>query len=107
MSIFYAIIIRQINFKGVWIMKLKFEFVVNQVADQMVAVPVGNDLAGFSGFLKVNDIGAEILEILKNEVTVEEIAAKMLEKHPESNMEEALETVKDFTAQLVESGIVE
>lgn len=88
-------------------MKLKYNFIINQVADNMVAVPVGNDLAGFSGFLKVNDIGAEILEILKNEVTVEEIAAEMLKKHPESNMEEALETVKDFTNQLLENGIVE
>ena len=88
-------------------MKLKFEFVVNQVADKMVAVPVGNDLENFSGFLKVNDIGAEILEILKNDVTLEEIAEQMLEKHPESNMEEALETVKEFTAKLIENGIVE
>ena len=88
-------------------MKLKYTFVINEVADQMVAVPVGDDLAGFNGFLKVNDIGAEILEILKNDLTVEEIAAKMLEKHPESNMEEALETVKEFTAKLIENGIVE
>ena len=88
-------------------MKLKYNFIINQVADNMVAVPVGNDLANFSGFLKVNDIGAEILEILKEEATVEEIAAKMLEKHPESNMEEALETVKEFTAKLIENGIAE
>jgi hypothetical protein len=88
-------------------MKLKYNFIINQVADNMVAVPVGNDLAGFSGFLKINEIGAEILEILKEEATVEEVAAKMLEKHPESNMEEALETVKEFTDKLLESGIVE
>ena len=88
-------------------MKLKYNFIINQVADNMVAVPVGNDLAGFSGFLKVNEIGAEILEILKEEATVEEVAAKMLEKHPESNMEEALETVKEFTNKLLENGIVE
>lgn len=88
-------------------MKLKYNFVMNNVADQIVAVPVGSDLGDFSGFLKVNDIGAEILEILKEEATVEEVAAKMLEKHPESNMEEALETVKEFTDKLIESGIVE
>lgn len=88
-------------------MKLKYEFIVNQVADNMVAVPVGSDLEGFNGFLKVNDIGAEILEILKNEVTVEEAAAELLKKHPESNMEEVLETVKEFTDKLMENGIVE
>ena len=88
-------------------MKLKYEFIINQVADQNVAVPVGNDLENFSGFLKTNDIGAEILDILKNDVTEEEIASELLKKHPESNMEEALETVKEFTAQLKENGIVE
>lgn len=88
-------------------MKLKYNFVMNKVADQNVAVPVGNDLENFSGFLKTNDIGAEILDILKNDVTEEEIATELLKKHPESNMEEALETVKEFTSQLKENGIVE
>jgi len=88
-------------------MKLKFEFVMNNVADQIVAVPVGSDLENFNGFLKVNDIGAEILEILKNDVTVEEIVAEMLKKHPEATEAEASETVKEFTDKLIESGIVE
>ena len=88
-------------------MKLKMEFIVNQVADQNVAVPVGDGVQNFSGFLKMNDIGTEILEILKNDVTVEEIAAEMLKKHPDSNMEEALETVQGFVAQLKENGLVE
>ena len=87
-------------------MKLKYEFIINQVADQMVAVPVGNSLENFNGFLKVNDVGAEILEILKNDVTVEEIAAEMLKKHPEATMEEALETIKMFTDKLIEAGVV-
>ena len=87
-------------------MKLKYEFVINQVADNLVAVPVGDGLENFNGFLKMNDIGAEILEILKNDVTVEEIAKQMLEKHPESNMEEALETVTEFTAKLNDAGVI-
>lgn len=87
-------------------MKLKYEFIINQVADNLVAVPVGDGLENFNGFVKMNDIGAEIFEILKNDVTVEEIAAEMLKKHPESNMEEALETVKAFTDKLIEEGII-
>lgn len=87
-------------------MKLKYQFVINQVADNMVAVPVGNDLENFNGFVKMNDIGAEIFDILKNDVTVEEIIKIMLEKHPESNIEEATATVKEFTDKLLEEGIV-
>ena len=87
-------------------MKLKYEFVINQVADNMIAVPVGDGMEQFGGFLKMNDIGAEILEILKNDVTAEEIAQELLKKHPESNMEEALETVTEFTNTLKENGII-
>ena len=48
------------------VMKLKYNFIVNEVADKMVAVAVGADLEAFNGFIKMNDIGAEIFEILKN-----------------------------------------
>ena len=54
----------------------------------------------------MNDIGAEIFEILKEDVTVEEIVKIMLEKHPEATEEEALETVNGFTAKLKEEGII-
>ena len=50
-------------------MKLKYNFVINQVTDKMVAVAVGGDLEAFNGFIKMNDIGAEIFEILKEDVT--------------------------------------
>ena len=87
-------------------MKLKYEFVVNQVADQMVAVPIGDGLENFNGFIKMNDIGVEIFEILKNDVTLEEIANIMLEKHPEATKEEALQTITEFTAKLKDSGVL-
>ena len=88
-------------------MKLKYNFVTNEVADKIVAVAVGGDLENFNGFIKMNDIGAEIFEILKNDVTIEEIIKIMLEKHPESNEQEALETVTDFVTKLQEEGVIE
>ena len=87
-------------------MKLKYNFVVNQVADKMVAVAVGGDLETFNGFIKMNDIGAEIFEILKEDVTLEEVIAKMAEKHPEATLEEATEEVTKFVKQLQEAGVV-
>lgn len=87
-------------------MKLKYEFVVNQVADQMVAVAVGDALNEFNGFVKMNDIGAEIFEILKNDVTIEEVVKIMLEKHPDATEAEATETVTEFTNKLKEEGII-
>ena len=88
-------------------MKLKYNFVLNPVADKIVAVAVGDDLGKFNGFIKMNDVGAEIFEILKNDVELDEIIKIMLEKHPESNLEEATETVTEFVNQLKEAGVVE
>ena len=43
-------------------MKLKYNFVVNEVAGNMVAVAVGDDVTKFNGFIKMNRKGAEIFE---------------------------------------------
>ena len=88
-------------------MKLKYNFVLNPVADKIVAVAVGDDLNQFNGFIKMNDTGAEIFEILKNDVELDEVIKLMLEKHPESNLEEATEVVTEFVNQLKEAGVVE
>ena len=88
-------------------MKLKYNFVLNPVADKIVAVAVGDDLGNFNGFIKMNDVGAEIFEILKNDVELDEVIKLMLEKHPESNLEEATETVTEFVKQLKDAGVIE
>ena len=88
-------------------MKLKYDFMVNEVAGQFVAVAVGEGVEEFSGFVKMNDIGAEIFEILSDEVTVDEVIAKMLEKHPESNLQEATEVVNGFIDGLKKEGVLE
>lgn len=87
-------------------MKLKYNFVTNEVADKIVAVAVGGDLDQFNGFIKMNDIGAEIFEILKNDVTIDEIVDKMCEKHPESTREEAVEAVTGFVDELKKNGVI-
>lgn len=87
-------------------MKLKYNFVTNEVADKIVAVAVGEDLDKFNGFIKMNDVGAEIFEILKNDVTFDEVVALMMEKHPEATKEEAEETIKGFTDELIKNGVI-
>ena len=88
-------------------MKLKYNFVVNPVADKMVAVAVGDDLGKFNGFIKMNDIGAEIFEILKNDVEIEDIVKIMCEKHPDEKPDEVTKTVTEFVNQLKEAQVIE
>ena len=52
-------------------MKLKYEFVIMDMGDEFSAVPVGDET--FPGILKLNDVGAEIMEQLKEETTPEQV----------------------------------
>lgn len=88
-------------------MKLKFNFVTNEVADKIVAVPVGNDLEKFNGFIKMNDVGAYIFNMLKNDVTEDDIVAAMKKDYEDTSEEEIRETVVDFLAKLKESDVLE
>lgn len=88
-------------------MKLKHNFVINQVADKIVAVPAGHDLDGFNGFIKMNDIGAYIFNMLNNDVTEDDIVAAMVKDYPDATEAEIRETVEGFVGKLKESGLVE
>lgn len=88
-------------------MKLKYNFVTNEVADRIIAVAVGDDLQKFNGFIKMNGTGAFIFNMLKNDVTEEEIIKAMSAEYTDATEAEITETVKDFVGQLNEAGVVE
>ncbi len=88
-------------------MKLKFEFVVNDIADQKVAVAVGEGLEEFNGFLKMNDTGASILEKLKNDITMDELISAMAKEYPEETNETVTDCVKEFVGKLTDAGLIE
>lgn len=88
-------------------MKLKYNFVTNEVADKIVAVAVGDDLEKFNGFIKMNDVGAYIFNMLKNDVTEDDIVAAMKKDFEDATEEEIREAVKEFTDKLKESDVIE
>ena len=88
-------------------MKLKYNFVTNEVADKIVAVSVGDDLQKFNGFIKMNDTGAYIFNMLKNDVTEEEIVAAMKKDYSDATEEEIKETVSEFVGKLKDADVLE
>lgn len=88
-------------------MKLKYNFVTNEVADKIVAVAVGDDLEKFNGFIKMNDVGAYIFNMLKNDVTEDGIVEAMKKDFEDATEEEIREAVKEFTDKLRESDVIE
>ena len=87
-------------------MKLKYNFVTNEVADKIVAVAVGDDLEKFNGFIKMNDTGAYIFNMLKNDVTEDEIVSAMKKDYEDATEEEIRETVSEFVGKLKEADVL-
>ena len=88
-------------------MKLTYNFVTNEVADKIVAVAVGGDLEKFNGFIKMNDTGAYIFNMLKSDVTEEEIVAAMKKDYEDAAEEEIRETISEFVGKLKEADVLE
>lgn len=76
-------------------MRLKYNFVVRDIENQPVAVAVGKDNARFNGMIRMNRSGAFIFQMLKEDVTVEQIVQRMLERFDVTE-EIACEVVEKF-----------
>lgn len=81
-------------------MKLKYDFVINNVAGETVAVSVGNNNGRFNGYIKLNETGAVIFKALKNDVTREQIISQVKNEYPDAAEQEVIESVDDMIAKL-------
>lgn len=88
-------------------MKLKYNFVTNEVADKIVAVAVGDDMGKFNGFIKMNETGAQIFNLLKEEITMEDLVSEMSKLYPEETEDTVKEVVGGFVAELKDKGVIE
>ena len=62
-------------------MKLKYDFVVRDVAGQVVALPTGADSAEFNGMIKLNSVGDFMFKKLANDTTLDEIVADVSKEY--------------------------
>lgn len=85
-------------------MRLKYDFVVNQVAGQFVAVPAGA-LGDFNGMIKLNETAAFIFGLLKNEITIEELISKVAAEYG-CDEKEAAESVNNIVDKCKAGGLL-
>lgn len=87
-------------------MKLKFNFIVNELGDEYVGVPVSDNGAGFQGVLKFNKETAFIIDLLNNEISYDELCNKVKDEYSisaeetKSNIDIILTKLRD--AELIE-----
>ncbi len=86
-------------------MKLKYNFIVRNVAGQAVALPVGNTDNEFSGMIKLNSVGEFIFKLLENDITIDEIVSKITESY-DISAEEAKNAVDSFLETLKNNELI-
>ena len=87
-------------------MKLKYDFIIEDVAGQKVAMVVGEN-ANKGGFIQLNDTGVYILNLLKEDVTPEYIVASIQKDFAIDDIAEVGEWVDAFICALKEADVLE
>lgn len=87
-------------------MKLRYRFVINQVAGETVAVSVGNTEGSFNGFIKLNETGAFIFKKLESETCREGLIDAVLDEYPDASREDAAESVDKLIERLKEAELL-
>ncbi len=86
-------------------MKKHPEFVIRQVADRFVIVPVGEAAERFSGMITINATGKFLWDLLETEQTVETLAQALVKEY-EIDMELATKDVKTFLEPILPTGAI-
>ena len=87
-------------------MRLKYHFVVRQIAGEPVAVAVGQDNMKFHGMIKMNHSAAFVFrQLSRGDVREEELVQAVMTEYALSR-EEAHRTVAAFLAQLWEEALL-
>lgn len=87
-------------------MKLCGEFVVRQVMDDTVAVPVGQTALRVNGMILLNDVSKVIWDCLTRETDVEQIVTAVTDAFEVSG-EEARADILEFLDKLRKVGLLE
>ena len=87
-------------------MKIREGYVLRQVADHYVVLPVGQASVSFNGMLSLNESGALLWRALENGGDRETLAAALTAEY-EVEREQALSDADEFIAALEKIGCVE
>ncbi len=78
-------------------MKLKYQFVFQPVGKTFMGVAVGESAKLFSGMLQLNEVGHDIVALMTEEISRDEIVEKMLDIYDADR-----ETVCRYVDEVVE-----
>lgn len=86
-------------------MKLNCRFIINTVAGEQIAVPVGKDTP-FKGYIKLNSTARDIFELLNRDISREEIISEMSKIYPDTEPSEIESSVDGLIEKLNSAGLL-
>ena len=87
-------------------MKLKYHFVFQPIGNIYMGVPVGDSAKLFHGMMQLNEVGYDIVSLMTEEISREEIVEKILEMY-DIDRDSALVHVNDVIEYLEGQGVLE
>lgn len=87
-------------------MKLKYDFTVREIMGEYVMIPLGEGALAFSGMIATSETGALLVEALKQDVTREELAERIMNEY-EVDAETAYADLDVFLAELKKLNLLE
>ena len=87
-------------------MKLKYNFVLNEISGMTVAVPVGSGSEKLKAYIKLNETGAFIFNMLKRDVTKEEIKTALLKNFEGASVEHINQVLDEFLEKLKSADVL-
>lgn len=88
-------------------MKIKSGFILKEVVGQAMIVPTGEVSKNFNGYIKLNVTGKDVWNGIKEGLTVEQIAEKLVTDYEDVTMDTALEATKNLINQMEKAGVLE
>jgi len=87
-------------------MKIKKNYLLKEVADQYVLVPVGEEAIKFNGVISLNKSGKRLFEKLQTDVTQEQLISHLQSLY-DVTTEKATKDVANFIKIMKENNLLE
>lgn len=87
-------------------MKIKEGFIIKEVADSFVVLPVGENLVDFSSMITTNETGAFIWNLLSEDKTADELAEALVSEYS-VDLKTAKADVEEFLSVLKSKKVFE
>lgn len=80
-------------------MKLKYEFVVRNIMDEYVLVPVGEAALKFAGMITTSEVGAFLIDLLKTDTDKDTLVQRVTDEYDVEELQ-AAKDVEEFLDRL-------